>query len=132
MTSSLYLTNQPREYNTKAHSLSNSGNNCPNTRFRSLSRSNSRPRFGNFNQPIACYYCHCMGHTANNCFRCQNRNFPCKQPNQGRKFILELLNDTQTTEQILDTEMIMLLSAELISQNHQCILIYRQGIRSKH
>ena len=57
--------------------------NFANTRFRSLSRSNSRPRFRNFNQPIECYYCHHMGHTANNCFRCQNRNFPCRQPNQG-------------------------------------------------
>ena len=54
-------------------------------RFRSLSRSNARPRFGNFNQPIECYYCHHMGHTANNCFKCQNRNFPCRQPNQGRR-----------------------------------------------
>ena len=33
------------------------------------------------------------------------------------KIISEILNDTQTTEQIPDTEMIMLLSAELISQN---------------
>ena len=24
-------------------------------------------------------------HTANNCFRCQNRNFPRRQPNQGRR-----------------------------------------------
>ena len=65
--------------------LSNSRNNFPNTKFRSLSRSNSRPRFGNFNQPIECYFCHHMGHTANNCFRCQNRTFPCRQPNQGRR-----------------------------------------------
>ena len=71
--------------NPRPHSLSNSRNIFPNTRFRSLSRSNSRPRFGNFNQPIECYYCHHMGHTANNCFRCQNRNFPCRQPNQGRE-----------------------------------------------
>ena len=46
---------------------------------------NSRPRFGNFNQPVECYYCHYMGHTANNCFRHQNRNFPRRQPNQGRR-----------------------------------------------
>ena len=59
--------------------------NFSNTRFRSLSRSSSRPRYGNFNQPIECYYCHCMGHTANNCFKHQNRNFPRRQPNQGRR-----------------------------------------------
>ena len=48
------------------------------------------------------------------------------------KIISEILNNIQTTEQIPDTEMIMLLSAELISQNHQCIQIYRQGISDKH
>ena len=76
-----------RQYpgNPRHCSLSNSRNNFPSTRFRSLSRSNSRPRFGNFNQPIECYYCHDMGHIANNCFRCQNRNFPCRLPNHGRK-----------------------------------------------
>ena len=26
-----------------------------------------------------------MGHTANNCFRCQNRNVPCRQPNQVKR-----------------------------------------------
>ena len=66
-------------------SLSNSRNNFPNPRFRSFSRSLSRPRFGSFNQPIECYYCHHMGHTANNCFRCQNKNVPHRQPNQGRR-----------------------------------------------
>ena len=55
----------------------------PNPRFRSFSRSISRPRFQSFNQPIECYYCHCMGHTANNCFRRQNKNFSCRQSNQG-------------------------------------------------
>ena len=67
-----------RQYpaNARPHSLSNSKNTFPNSRFRSLSRSNSRPRFGNFNQPVECYYCHCMGHIANNCFRCHNRNLP--------------------------------------------------------
>ena len=76
-----------RQYpgNARPHSLSNSRNTFPNTRLRSLSRSNSRPRFGNFNQPVQCYYCHHMGHTANNCFRCQNRNFPRRQPNQSRR-----------------------------------------------
>ena len=37
---------------------------------------------GTFNQPIECYYCHRMGHTANNCFRCQNKNVSRRQPNQ--------------------------------------------------
>ena len=66
-----------RQYpgNLRPHSLSNPRNNFPNTRLRPLSRSNSRPRFGNFNQPIECYYCHCMGHTANKCFRHQNEEF---------------------------------------------------------
>ena len=48
------------------------------------------------------------------------------------EIILEIPNNTQTTEMILDTEMPMLLSAELISQNHLCIWIYRQGIISRH
>ena len=26
-----------------------------------------------------------MGHTANNCFRHQNRNAPCRQPTRGRR-----------------------------------------------
>ena len=47
------------------------------------------------------------------------------------EIILEIPNDTQTTELILDIEMTMLLSTELISQNCQCIQIYRQGIISK-
>ena len=60
-----------RQYpgNVRPHSLSNSRNNFPNSRGRSISRSLSRPRFGSFNQPIECYYCHRLGHTANNCFR---------------------------------------------------------------
>ena len=76
-----------RQYpgNVRPHSLSNSRNNFPNTRFRSFSRSNSRPRFGKFNQPAECYHCNHMGHTANNCFRSQNRNFPRRQPNQGMR-----------------------------------------------
>ena len=55
--------------NARPHSLSNPRNNFPNARFRSFSGSSSRPRYGSFNQPLACYYCHCLGHTANNCFR---------------------------------------------------------------
>ena len=55
-----------RQYpgNVRPCSLSNSRNNFPNTRFRSFSGSRTRPRFGNFNQPLECYYCHCLGHTA--------------------------------------------------------------------
>ena len=76
-----------RQYpgNVRSCSLSNSRNNFPNPRFRSFSRSLLRPRFGSFNQPIECYYCHCIGHTSNNCFRCQNKNVPHRQPNQGRR-----------------------------------------------
>ena len=76
-----------RQYpgNAQPRSMSNSRNNFPNSRFRLVSRSLSRPRFGNFNQSIECYYCHRMGHTANNCFRRQNRNAPRRQPNQGRR-----------------------------------------------
>ena len=47
--------------NVRPHSLSNSRNNLPNPRFRSYSRTISRPRFASFNQPIECYYCHRMG-----------------------------------------------------------------------
>ena len=76
-----------RQYpgNVRQRSVSNPRNNFPNSRFRSNSRSLSRPRFGNFNQSIECYYCHRMGHTANNCFRRQNRNFPRRQPNQVKR-----------------------------------------------
>ena len=76
-----------RQYpgNARPRSISNSRNNFPNSRFRSTSRSFSRPRFGNFNQSIECYYCHCMGHTANNCFRRQNRNNSRRQSNQNKR-----------------------------------------------
>ena len=59
-----------RQYpgNVRPHSISNSRNSFANSRFRSASRSLFRPKFGNFNQSIECYYCHRMGHTANNCF----------------------------------------------------------------
>ena len=69
-----------RQYpgNIRPHSLSNSRKKFLNTRFRSFSGSRTRPRFGNFNQPLECYYCHCLGHTANNCFKGQNRKFPEK------------------------------------------------------
>ena len=76
-----------RQYpgNARPRSVSNSRNNFPNSRFRSTSRSVSRPRFGNFNQSIECYYCHRMGHTANNCFRRQNRNNLRRQSNQNKR-----------------------------------------------
>ena len=45
--------------------------------------------------------------------------------------ILEILNVIQTTEQISDIELLMFPSVELIFQNYQCILIYRQGINDK-
>ena len=48
------------------------------------------------------------------------------------EIILEILNDIQTTEQIPDIELLMFPSIELISQSHQCIQIYRQGINDKH
>ena len=60
-----------RQYpaNVRPHSLSNPRNNFPNTRFRSFSGSRSRTGFESFNQSLECYYCHWLGHTANNCFR---------------------------------------------------------------
>ena len=60
-----------RQYpgHVRPHSVSNSRNNFPNSRFRSASRSLSRPRFGNFSQSIECYYCHCMGHTGKQLFQ---------------------------------------------------------------
>ena len=104
----------------------------PYPRFRSFSRSLSRPRFGSFNQPIECYYCHCMGHTANNCFRHQNKNVHIDNLIKVGETITEILKDIQTTDQILDIEQPTLLSVELIFQSHQCIQIYRQGINDKH
>ena len=74
-----------RQYPGNVRPRSNQRNNFPNSRFRSNSRSLSRKRFGNFTQSIECYYCHCMAHTANNCYRCQNRNIPRRQPNQVKR-----------------------------------------------
>ena len=45
--------------------------------------------------------------------------------------ITEILKDILTTDQILDIEQLILLSVESISQSHQCIQIYRQGINDK-
>ena len=103
-----------RQYpgNVWPQSLSNSRNSFPNSRFRSFSRSLSRPRFGNFNQPIECYYCHCLGHTANICFRRQNKNVPHRHPIKVGEKITEISKDIQTTDQILDIEHLTLLSAE--------------------
>ena len=44
------------------------------------------------------------------------------------EIISEILNNIQTTELRQDIEIIMLHSTEVISQNCQCIQIYRQGI----
>ena len=49
-----------------------------------------------------------------------------------RETITEILKDILTTDQILDIEQLTLLSVESISQSHQCIRIYRQGINDKH
>ena len=48
------------------------------------------------------------------------------------EIISEILNNIKTTEQIPDTEMIIFLSIDLISQNRLRIQIYRQGISDKH
>ena len=115
-----------RQYpgNVRPRSLSNSRNNLPNPRFRSFSRSLSRPRFGSFNQPIECYYCHrmVMGHTANNCFRpVRIKMSHVDNLIKVGETITEILKDIQTTDQILDIEQLTLLSIELIFQSHQCI-----------
>ena len=49
-----------------------------------------------------------------------------------RETIIEILKDILATDQILDIEHLTLLSIESISQSHQCIQIYRQGINNKH
>ena len=49
-----------------------------------------------------------------------------------RETIIEILKDILATDQILDIEHLTLLSIESISQSHQCIQIYRQGINDKH
>ena len=48
------------------------------------------------------------------------------------EILTEILKDIQITDQILDIEQLTLLSIESISQSHQCIRIYRQGINDKH
>ena len=53
------------------------------------------------------------------------------QTNVGET-ILEILNNTQITEQISYIELPMFPSTELIFQNHQCIQIYRQEINDNH
>ena len=65
-----------RQYpgNARPRSVSNSRNNFPNLDLDLLLDHFPDQGFGNFNQSIECYYCHRMGHTANNCFRRQNRN----------------------------------------------------------
>ena len=47
------------------------------------------------------------------------------------EILTEILKDIQITDQILDIEQLTLLSVESISQSHQCIWIYKQGINDK-
>ena len=60
-----------------------------------------------------------MGHTANNCYRCQNKNVPRRQPNPGRRNNYRNFKSIQTTDQTLDIEHLTFLSIELIFQSHQ-------------
>ena len=53
-------------------------------------------------------------------------------PTKVGEIISEILDSIQTTEMILETEMTMVVIAELISQIPQCIQIYRQGIINRH
>ena len=48
------------------------------------------------------------------------------------EIISEILDGTQITELILETEMTMVVSTELIPQILLCIQIYRQGIINRH
>ena len=94
-----------------------------------FSRSSSRPRFGGFNQPLDCYYCQWIGHTANNCFHVRIENFLEDNIIKVGEIISEILDDIQITgEMILETDLIMVPNSELISQLPLCIQIYRQGI----
>ena len=52
-----------------------------------------------------------MGHTANNCFQCQNRNTPhVDNLTKVEEITTEILKDIQTTDQILDTGLPILFS----------------------
>ena len=73
-----------------------------------------------------------MGHTTNNYFRHQIKNFHVDNLIKVGKTIIEISKEIQTTDQILDIEQSTLLSIELIFQSHQCIQIYRQGINDRH
>ena len=53
-------------------------------------------------------------------------------PTKVGEIISEILDGIQTTEMILETEMTMVHSTELISQILLCIWIYRQGIINRH
>lgn len=74
-----------RQYPGNFQPRSSSGNRQnfrTNQRFRSFSRSQSRGRPQNYSNPIICFYCQKPGHTANNCFRRQNRQNYRDRPNQ--------------------------------------------------
>ena len=120
-----------RQYpgNVRPRSFSNSTNK---SRFRSLSRSLSRPGFGNFNQPIECYYCHRMGHTANNCFRCQNRNASCRQPSQGRRNNYTHFKRYPNYRQDSRYRTPNPSQRRVKFSEPPCFWIYRQGINNKH
>ena len=122
-----------RQYpgNARPHSLSNSRNNFPNTRFRFFTRSNSRPRFGHFNQPVDVIIV--IIWVILQTIASDVRTEILLEDNKIKvgKIILEIPNNTQTKELMLDIEMTMLVSAELISQNCLCIQINRQGISNR-
>ena len=72
--------------NFRPHSFSNGQNTFrTNSRFRSFSRSRSRPRSFNTSQQIQCYYCHHLGHTANNCFLRNRQISGSRQSYRGQR-----------------------------------------------
>ena len=123
-----------RQYpgNARPHSLSNCRNNFPNTRFRS-----PQDLIPDLDLEISTNQLNVIIVTAwvtLQTIASDVRTEVFLEDNQIKvgEIILEIPNDTQTTELILDTEMTMLLSAELISQSCLCIQIYRQGIINRH
>ena len=122
-----------RQYpgNPRPRSLSNSRNNFPNTRFRSLSRLipdlDLEISTNQLNVIIVTTWVTLQTIVSD----VRTGIFHADSQTKVGEIILEILNDIKTTEQIPDTEMIMFLSIELISQNCQCIQIYRQGINDK-
>ena len=72
-----------------------------------------------------------MVNTANNCFRHQNRNFLEYSPIKIKEIISEILDSIQTTEMILETEMVVsinfldpIMYSDLQTGNHQLALIW--------